>query len=151
MPNISYSKLKFCNHDGKQFIDAIKEKLGSEESVFDFTKIIPLTDDSCTHASDRWGTKWNALDPIITVNSDWSLVYQFSTAWSIPLPILNEIFRLFPDTDIEFLAADDGGWFAYHIVKEKGVDAVINLWKSDESDPNGKVRAAMFEALNYSY
>ena len=41
---------------------------------------------------DKWGTKWNACEPIIGDN-----YLEFDTAWSAPFPIIVELSRKFPE------------------------------------------------------
>jgi hypothetical protein len=45
-----------------------------------------------------WGTKWNAVDPVLLESSDGTKAeIGFATAWSPPLPVIKVLGRRFPD------------------------------------------------------
>lgn len=163
MPNHVYSALKFIYHDDNgEMIEAISEAIKGEHSPIDFNKIIPqpvgiqderegvLSEEEYTWCKENWGTKWNAYDAIVKTKDDWKFVIHFQTAWNIPEPIIKKLFEKFPDVDINFVAADDGGWFAYHIIRNQNEEPIVRCWDS-ETDKDHTVRDAMFEALNCSY
>lgn len=51
---------------------------------------------------ENWGTKWNANETVID-----SVVIEFQTAWSIPLPIYVKLSKQLPDEVIEVIYADE--------------------------------------------
>lgn len=51
-------------------------------------------------AVEKWGTKWGACDSSFNENNPCYI--SFSTAWSAPLPILEKMCELFPDSEITF-------------------------------------------------
>jgi len=125
MPNHCYQKLKFHYHgSAENRLDAVFAYLTNSEGLIDFQKIIPqpngIQDPNPNHLSDsellwcieNWGTKWNACNVRKMFKEEWKLGFEFSTAWSVPVPIIEKIFSMFPDVDKEYVAADDGGWIA---------------------------------------
>ena len=163
MPNHVYSALKFIYHDDKgEMIEKISQSIKSEKSLFDFNKIIPepleikhenpdiLSDASCEWRKENWGTKWNAYDIILRQKDNWKMIIHFQTAWSVPLPILNKLSTMFPDVEINYIGADDGGWFACHYLKGQNERSEARLWNS-ENDSEGFIRSVIFESLNSNY
>lgn len=163
MPNHVYSALKFIYHDDNgEMIEKVSQLLKGENSLIDFNKIIPqptgiqderegvLSDAEYNWCIENWGTKWNAYGVNLKEKDSWKMVFHLQTAWSIPEPILNKLFELFPEVEINYVCADDGGWFAYHILKNQNEEPIKRVWTSD-NDNEGIVRSAMFEALNCSY
>lgn len=163
MPNHVYSALKFIYHDDKgEMIEKISQEIKSENSLFDFEKIIKspdgikdkregiLSEAEYVWRQENWGTKWSSYDVEIKTKTTWNMIIYFKTAWSTPHPILKKLFELYPDVEINYVGADDGGWFAYHILKDQNEEPVTRVWTS-ENDNEGIFRAAMFEALNSSY
>lgn len=57
----------------------------------------------------NWGTKWNTYDNHIYIDDD-KIEVSFSTAWSMPTPILNKLFKQLSDLGcgITYYAADEG-------------------------------------------
>ena len=51
---------------------------------------------------DNWGTKWNACDSDVFINT----IY-FDTAWSFAAPVIGKLSELFPDIDFFFKYADE--------------------------------------------
>lgn len=96
----------------KEF-DRIRECCRSEESPFDFNKILPCPYDTSVSPDDvqgenwydwrvaHWGTKWNGWDVGILENG-----FAFITAWSPPWGIIGELMRQFPGVTFT-LSADD--------------------------------------------
>lgn len=157
MPNIVYNKLKFTCH-GEVKADKIKAFFEHQDLVLSFQKLIPvppgisdpnpcvLSQEEHKWCIDNWGTKWDAMNAEITHEDDWKIGYTFETAWNIPKPIIELIFKEFSDCNINYLAADDGGWIAYH--QSIGDDRIIEI---NDFSENPKMKQALFEALNTSY
>lgn len=64
------------------------------------------------HAWTRkaWGTKWNAYE---VVRRDYEVVcITFQTAWSPPIPVIQELHRKFPKTSLSLEYFEYGGGFA---------------------------------------
>jgi hypothetical protein len=56
------------------------------EPLFDFSRIIPVEEDTDQWRSTHWGTKWNAHDTDVSVEAD-ELVVSFYTAWEFPFAV----------------------------------------------------------------
>lgn len=100
MPNQCYNEVCFLT-DNETFAK-IKEYVRSEESEFDFNKIVPVPNLSREELSDwyyqNWGTKWNAV--IWDENKpkiDEQKTFCFETAWCEPQPVLRTLSEVFPD------------------------------------------------------
>lgn len=59
---------------------------------------------------ENWGTKWGAYD--FELVSDEPLVFKFETAWSFPMPVLNDLAKSFPSLKFHCVTYDEGGNFA---------------------------------------
>ena len=100
----------------------------------------------------NWGTKWGAYGQKLEVQGDWKVIIRFETAWSWPEPIINKLIDLNPDLSIEFLSADDGGWFALRLSKDSEGKITKDEWTTEaKNDEGGVIRGALFEALNPKY
>ena len=55
----------------------------------------------------NWGTKWDAYDQDLNLNSDVNATISFSTAWSAPHPVIEKISEKYPDLSIEHKWADE--------------------------------------------
>ena len=56
----------------------------------------------------NWGTKWDADDAKITSEEDFSVVYEFNTAWSPPAPLVFKIRSRFPKLKISAFYDEPG-------------------------------------------
>jgi hypothetical protein len=101
---------------------------GMEENEFSFRNIIPSPDtdeyfldqDSPNNwyrwNVDNWDTKWNAVEVHCTRFNDDNIVYQFATAWSEPLPVIEKLHEMFPQVKIVWSFDEEFDSFAGHIV-----------------------------------
>lgn len=171
MPNHCYCLLKAHYHGTEngviqKFVDSIK----GEDVVIDFSKILPVPDyifqgDLDAKAEKEhgentwykwniknWGTKWGAYETRIETQSDWKVVIRFTTAWSYPEPIINKIFESNQGIAFEFIAADDGGWFALRKSRDEEGNIETIEWTTEaKNDEGGVIRSAIFEAINTKY
>jgi hypothetical protein len=87
-------------------VDALKL---SDEGFEQFVQML-RNKRSCGHfntldfARDVWGTKWNAYDQVIDLDVG---VLSFDTAWSCPMPVLQELSKRHPDDEITIRYADE--------------------------------------------
>ena len=170
MPNHCHQILKFIFHgpNGADQIKKIKDAVWDEEnSGFAFEKIIPPPENmfrgtlgekekaECKAQgipnwydwqTENWGVKWGAYDSAIINEDSWNIGFRFTTAWHIPDPIIDKIFTLFPGVNIEYVAADDGGWIAYH----RSINDEGEVSEENFKDVPG-VQSALFTVLNTSY
>jgi len=61
---------------------------------------------------ENWGTKWNAYETDIVYDGTTSIEFTFNTAWSMPIPIFEELSRRFTDLRFSVQAFDEGWNFA---------------------------------------
>jgi len=97
---------------------------------------------------DNWGTKWNSYDGKVKLSDPTvdgvgkgndlakpvsELIIEFSTAWSLPEKILNEIVDLYPELEMHLECVEEGGFFAgyIHYVPNQEVEADLSQqqWK----------------------
>ena len=130
MPNWCTNRIGIYANDKKE-IKEIKKLLQSVDSVFDFNNILPMPkefneDKKLTELEtarlkkkygavgwhdwcvQNWGTKWDADDAKITSEEDFSVVYEFNTAWSPPAPLVFKIRSRFPKLKISAFYDEPG-------------------------------------------
>jgi len=132
MPNWCENRVEIYGEPEE--ITAIKELVTSNDSDFDFNKILPMpkaledTTKGSNHVPSEelkekygfdnwydwrihnWGTKWDAAsDDIYSENeSDDYLLYTFETAWAPPEGILHELRSKFPDVSVTWFFDEPG-------------------------------------------
>lgn len=138
MPNHVRNVLKFKKlkpEDIDIIINMIttKYEYSPDAHHIDFNKIIPepkeksecpedcLRDDKdCVEAdkdrpwfdwytwhNEYWGTKWNAYDSYTIVNKS-SIIFVFSTAWSMPYPVIRQLELLGYEFELKYADEDYG-------------------------------------------
>jgi len=136
MPNWCDNSLKI--EGKKKTLNKILEFVKSEDSVFDFNKIVPMpvelkgttcpayTDEDKAKykalkkkygwgdwyewALDNWGTKWS-VDDVQIYKNDESIQISFATAWAPPIPVIAVLGRKFPDVSMTLHYREDGMQF----------------------------------------
>ena len=119
MPNHCYNRVEIHGEGAEK----IANKIQSEETPFDFTKIFPEPDydkieveptfrkDEKEDSDFRmpawwdwrvqnWGTKWNSYDCEVTILEDDQVEYTFNTAWGPPEGVIYKLRELYPDVSI---------------------------------------------------
>jgi hypothetical protein len=111
MPNHVINHVTFDSR-----FDEIKEYVKGENGIFDFNEIVSMPEavlESTKHRSseiplwydwsvENWGTKWNCYEQEHSHNG-----FQFWTAWSTPLEVLESLSDAFPDVKITVQYADE--------------------------------------------
>ena len=129
MPNWCSNRVEIFGEPEE--IDAVKELVTSDDSDFDFNKILPMPEalESTVKGSNHvpseelkkkygfdnwydwrihnWGTKWEATDVEAEINGDY-MVYHFETAWCPPEGILHKFKSKFPDVSITWFFDEPG-------------------------------------------
>lgn len=83
------------------------KSVSSSDSILDFTKILPLADNtSLEEKIRRWGTKENAIGAVFH-EEDGS--FSFQTLNAAPLPVIERLSEQFPDGTFTMRWADEGG------------------------------------------
>ena len=141
MPNWCYNRVEIYGADAEKIAD----KIASEETPFDFAKIIPEPDYdkieveptfSNSEYSDaayvatgsdfrmpawwdwrvqNWGTKWNSSECEVTIMDDEQVEFTFNTAWGPPEPIIHKLRELYPDVSITAFYDEPGMELAGYI------------------------------------
>jgi hypothetical protein len=114
MPNWVHNQLSIPVDSEHEAI-AISERFKStvdENNLLTFEKIIPRPPDEedwYHWQIANWGTKWDATEVTIKID-DKNLRYDFSTAWSPPLPILAKLSEIHPKQTLRFVYEEEQGW-----------------------------------------
>lgn len=159
-------KFKNLKEDDKRFLldlicSPIEDDTGAMSLRIDFDKIIPepKEESECpdqfkvnkdshiakyedrpwfdwyTWHNEFWGTKWNAYDSYSMVNKS-SITFVFSTAWSMPYPVIKRLKILGYDFDIRWADEDWGsncGKISYKASEQDWQEA----WEGDAyKDPS---------------
>lgn len=112
MPNWVSNRITITG--GKDALDALEQKLHSEETPFSFGALVPRPSDKeedwYNWNTSNWGTKWDACEAHKSRVDDTTLEYQFETAWSPPGGVIDALFNQHPDLDYEYLYEEEQGW-----------------------------------------
>ena len=86
----------------------IHKLCNTKYTEFDFSSIIPEAykndDEWYEWRVKNWGTKWNSLDAKFDEQMN---MFTFDTAWAAPVPVINKLSKLFPDTEFNLIWADE--------------------------------------------
>jgi hypothetical protein len=131
MPNWCYNRVEIYGADAEKIAD----KIASEETPFDFAKIIPEPDYDKIEVEptfekedsdfrmptwwdwrvQNWGTKWNSSECEVTIMDDAQVEFTFNTAWGPPEPIIHKLRELYPDVSITAFYDEPGMELAGYI------------------------------------
>ena len=131
MPNWCYNRVEIYGADAEKIAD----KIASEETPFDFAKIVPEPDYDKIEVEptfekedsdfrmptwwdwrvQNWGTKWNSSECEVTIMDDEQVEYTFNTAWGPPEPIIHKLRELYPDVSITAFYDEPGMELAGYI------------------------------------
>ena len=121
MPNWCENVLTVRAENRDRLLEVLSE-IGHEKSPLDFAAIIPEPDTETYRESQvgpgafpewyewrvaNWGTKWNAGDVEMS-ESEAQAVFTFNTAWSPPVPVIEQLAEKYPDLIVS-LAYDEPG------------------------------------------
>ena len=122
-----------------------------EPLVFDFNSIIPMPNnvfrgnigqkeqDECRAQGipnwydwsiSHWGTKWNACHTAVIRDADDKVSISFSTAWSYPLPVMNEMIDMYPNIDFDITSHEESDAFVLQHTRE-GIEEGENRYYAD--------------------
>lgn len=88
----------------------------------------------------NWGTKWDANDEdgeipdLENLQSQDTITYRFSTAWSIPEPIFRAMVEQHPELDFDFECEEEQGWGANFTSSDGDEDGERSLILTKEWD-----------------
>jgi hypothetical protein len=143
MPNWCYNNLYITSEDNKQLEKVIQGITNNSEQLFDFNRIIEMPEelqntkspnnvnpdemkakygfsDWYDWRSRNWGTKWNAKDVELNLDTPQQIHIRFSTAWSPPMPVITKIAEMFPFTYITLDWEEESGFYG-KTEYEKGI------------------------------
>lgn len=89
-------------------------------------------------STENWGTKWNSCDTEMTLDINGNPEYEFTTAWSFPLPIFDKLAVMFPKVSLEAVWADEDSGCNTGRIKMKNGKIEISMPEngSDEAFDN---------------
>lgn len=140
MPNWVFCSLEIKANSPEK-LNTIKEKVSDDHSDFSFNKIItrPANEEDNWYDWNiaNWGTKWDASDVVLNQSTD-SLSFSFSTPWSPPLPVIEELIK---DKDIELhlFYEEEQGWGG-EIKARDGVFVEEKIWDIPNSHSEASKR-----------
>ena len=76
----------------------------------------------------NWGTKWNAYDCVGEGNT-----ILFDTAWNAPIPIFQQLAKMFPDIELHVVFADEDAGYNTGELTIQGENAIVNF-PDDDTD-----------------
>lgn len=132
----------YCNNTisikaPRETLNTIQSLVKSDESEFDFNKIIPMPDyiyrgnlgpeeqkiygknNWYDWSNENWGTKWNCWD-VECADVEDVLSYSFYTAWSPCEPVVKALAEMFPEANIHFRYEESGCCFCGEQEYENG-------------------------------
>lgn len=145
----------------KTDVDEFRKFVASDESAFDFEKMMPTPSETMANGSEEWwywrntnwGTKW-ALDPrgIHVDEKRGGVVYRFETAWCPPTPIYLLLIGRFPQLKISWrfdepdmgLRGNLNTDTPYDLAMEHASGCAKLALVGDRLDPNDKEVLAAF-------
>jgi len=115
MPNWCFNRVEIHGVNAEE----IANKIQSEETPFDFAKILPEPDYDKIEVEptfeQNWGTKWNSSDCEVTILEDDQVEYTFNTAWGPPEGVILKLRELYPDAIITAFYDEPGMELAGYI------------------------------------
>lgn len=146
MPNWCYNdiELKGAPKMLDKLLRQIKNTNADEDSAFDFDKVIPIPKgvDWYEWCISNWGTKWNASDVSFNgqdeLDDEWEsgeVQMQFSTAWSPPIPVMQELSKQNPKVKITHKFTEEGNSFYGTYIYRKGEIEVVSQGDFNSETP----------------
>tara|TARA_R100000654_G_scaffold10614_3_gene23325 strand:- start:276 stop:671 length:396 start_codon:yes stop_codon:yes gene_type:complete len=131
MPNWCFNRVEIHGVNAEE----IANKIQSEETPFDFAKILPEPDYDKIEVEptfekedsdfsmpkwwdwrvQNWGTKWNSSECEVTILEDDQVEYTFNTAWGPPEGVILKLRELYPDAIITAFYDEPGMELAGYI------------------------------------
>lgn len=151
MPNWTTNYVSF--EGSKEKIMELKDLFSSKDKLFDFQKILPMPENSdiflaegdlgekerkefgennwYTWSCKNWGTKWNAVDAMLEVDSENKITYYFRTAWDAPRGIIKSLI------DQEILNNCTGvEWICSHESEEEAEVILTTKHETEHFEPS---------------
>jgi len=99
----------------------------------------------CAH---NWQTKWNFCNCELTDETDEELHYTFQTAWSIPMPVLIKMSKMFPKLEFNYLGDEESEEFEvdYHFKAGKITESEEKGWADIQIE---KIKEGNIDGFDY--
>jgi len=131
-----------CLEGKKQILD----KILPESNKFSFVFTVPpppenpcprmsLNDPLSNWFVDNWGTKWDALNPIVQTHKKNKIIIMFDTAWSPPDNWLKHIHLMFPQLQFNLVWIDEDFPSCGYICTENNS---IKIVQYEHNDPKAR-------------
>jgi len=156
MPNWVYNKMTVTG--SKPNLEAFASKAsedlsGDRPSYLSFLNFVrPADDELATYYETgwyewnikHWGTKWDAGETVAgdierQADGDYSLDYEFNTAWADPKEALEAIVRQHPELSFFVTCNEEQGW-GIEYSGQKGKLTVTDKWEIPETHRERKDR-----------
>lgn len=69
---------------------------------------------------ENWGTKWNACHYDEGISDDNLMCFNFDTAWSLPMPVMEAVMEKYPNLIFEYSFHEESGAFGGSAYSEEG-------------------------------
>jgi len=159
--NIVYNKLVVAPIDqderGELMLDQLEDLLWAKGGVT-FEKLAPMPEfqpDINDWCKKNWGTVTDAFEgEQYLATYKWEVTYLFQTNNTAALPVIQKLFKQFPNCHIQYTAASYKGDVALHMYRTyKGKKGDCNEAKAGSSkkdfSKNTDMRKALYQALRY--
>jgi len=139
MPNYIHNILRIQSQSPNQtdFHQILGKKFSFENTVpppAGKGPMLSIADSEWT--SNNWGTKWDAIEPIIVKHINNTLVeITFSTAWSAPDKWLTKVSKLFPNIICALVWSDEDYPVSGYLTAQQGA-IIENVDKSGDEGVN---------------
>jgi len=105
--------------DSPEEFDKVKEAIKSDrdDSALSFEAICPTppklkrSEEEQFHL-DEWGCKWDIDEPEVAHENEKEIQFDFNTAWSPPMNIINQLEERYPDASFSIMFLEPGEGFA---------------------------------------
>lgn len=103
------------------------------ETSLDFNKVVPMPESEKDNwydwSCENWGTKWNACSGSLDYrNGGKTVIYNFDTAWSPPVPWFESAVQAYPDLEFDLEWEEGGMAFGGRMGGSNGVAGEIEEW-----------------------
>jgi hypothetical protein len=132
---LKHTSSGYCTIDGEEVtswyvIDPEKQLEGGNANVRRFTaeEEAALKEIGANNWYDwcceNWGSKWNACSPEITERclADGYVEIRFDTAWSVPMPVLEMMFTMFPNLSLIWTWQDECDDKRYSVERDAEIE-----------------------------
>ncbi len=92
----------------------------------------------------HWGTKWDAYDVQLQIDTSLRLQYTFTTAWSVAAPVLTAMTEQFPELTFSLFYEEEQGWGGL-LVGDQGIVVQAREYDVPKSHADATLTPDRFE------